>query len=109
MESLQSTAPRALRALLDRQPTTPAKVTFAWQIAAGVTLGRATTPRWSEDGVLHVTARSAAWRREIDRARPTIAARLKELLGPGVVRAIVLDGPDDDKPAARRGIRRPDR
>jgi hypothetical protein len=90
MESLQSTATRALRTLLAGQPASPAKVGFAWSIAAGTTLGRGAEVVWSDDGVLLVTPRSAEWRREIIRARPVIAARLKELLGSGVVRTIVI-------------------
>lgn len=92
MESLQSTATRALRSLLAGQPVSPAKVRFAWSIAAGSTLGRAADVVWTEDGVLHVAPRSAEWRREIVRARPVIAARMKELLGPGVIRTFVIDG-----------------
>ena len=91
MESLQTTATRTLREMLSRQPTSAAKVAFAWKIAAGPALGRASTPAWSDDGVLRVRAASDAWRREMVRARPLIAMRLKELLGAGVVRAIEIE------------------
>ena len=63
---MNTTADRArLRTLLADQPTTPAKVAFAWQIAAGPALARAATTTGAEDGVLQVRARTAAWRREI--------------------------------------------
>lgn len=91
MESLQTTAIRTLRAMLERQPTSPAKVAFAWKIAAGPALGRASTPVWTEDGVLRVRAASEAWRNELIRARPLVAMRLKELLGAGVVRKIEIE------------------
>jgi hypothetical protein len=92
MEPLQRSATVALRLLLDAQPTSPAKVAFAWHIAAGPALGRAGTPQWSEDGTLRVSARDAAWRRELQHARPIVAERLAQLLGPDVVRKIVVDG-----------------
>jgi hypothetical protein len=91
MERVQSTATRALQDLLNRQPTTPAKVAFAWQMAAGPALGRAGRVVWSETGTLHVHARDAAWLREIRRARSIIAERMSQLLGPDVVRRIVID------------------
>lgn len=88
MELLDVTATRALRQLLATQPTTPAKVAFAWAIAAGPQLGRAATISWLEDGTLQVLARDEAWRHEISRARSVIADRLSHLLGPDVVRTI---------------------
>jgi hypothetical protein len=90
MRRLQGAAARAYQDLLAAQPTTPAKVAFAWRVAAGPVLGRAATTRWTDDGTLSVLARDAAWRREIGRARPLIADRLAQLLGPGVVRRIEI-------------------
>lgn len=100
MEPLNTTATRALRTLLSGQPTTEAKVAFAWQIAAGPALGRAATASWSEDGLLHVRARTDAWCQEIRRARPMITERLGHLLGPDVVRRLVIDS--EDRPQPRR-------
>jgi hypothetical protein len=77
--------------MLAGQPTSPAKVDFAWRIAAGPALGRATETTWSANGTLHVRAASPEWRREAARAKPIIADRLRHLLGPDVVRAIVID------------------
>jgi len=90
MERLHSTATRALQDLLSSQPTTRGKVLFAWQLAAGPALGRAGAVEWSS-GTLRVHARDAAWLREIRRARPIIVERMTALLGPGVVRKIVID------------------
>jgi hypothetical protein len=92
MEPLNSTATQALRALLGPQPNTAAKIGFAWKIAAGPALGRAATLAWSDDGTVTVHAASDDWRREIRRARPMIAERMQQLLGPGVVRRIVVSG-----------------
>jgi hypothetical protein len=90
VEPLDRTATRALRLMLDLQPLTEAKVGFAWKIAAGAALGRATTVSWRGDGRLLVRARSHAWRDEVRRARPIILARLRELLGPDAVNAIAV-------------------
>jgi hypothetical protein len=92
MLPLRTASTRALQSLLNDQPVTAAKVVFAWQIAAGPAMSRATSPVWSEDGVLRVRARDAAWRREVARARPMIAQRVGQLLGPDVVRKIVIEG-----------------
>jgi hypothetical protein len=90
VESLQRTAARVLGPLLDAQPLSPGKVSFAWTIAAGPALARASIPTWTPDGILRVRARSTAWRTEIERARPTIAERLNQLLGAGAVRRIII-------------------
>lgn len=90
MESLQQTAARVLGPLLDAQPLSPGKVTFAWSIAAGPALSRASIPAWTPDGTLRVRARSIAWRTELERARPMIAHRLDQLLGPDAVRRIII-------------------
>jgi predicted nucleic acid-binding Zn ribbon protein len=88
MEPLSSTAAPALRALLNDQPTTSAKVTFAWAIVAGPALARASTPVWSGDGTLYVRARSDAWRSELRRSKPVLLQRLNHLLGADVVRRL---------------------
>ena len=90
MQPLRTASTRALQSLLHDQPVTAAKVVFAWQIAAGPAMARATSPVWSDDGVLRVRARDAAWRREVARARPIIAQRLEQLLGSDVVKKIVV-------------------
>jgi hypothetical protein len=92
MQPLKIASTRALQSLLNDQPVSAAKVTFAWQIAAGPAMARATVPAWSDDGRLRVRARDAAWHREVTRARPMIAQRLEQLLGPGVVKKIVIEG-----------------
>ena len=82
--------------LLDGQPMSDGKISFAWRIAAGPSLGRAATLSWSPTGALMVRARTEAWRREIVRARPLIQARLGELLGPDAVRRMTILGDAGD-------------
>jgi hypothetical protein len=90
MESLQQTAARVLGPLLDSQPLSPGKVSFAWTIAAGPALSRAGSARWTPDGILRIRARSTPWRLELERARPMVAERLKQLLGADAVRRIII-------------------
>jgi hypothetical protein len=90
MESLQTTATRALTAMLAAQPPSQAKVAFAWQIAAGATMARASTVTWS-DGTLRVRTGSATWRREIVRAKPMLLDRLRHLVGAETVRSLIIE------------------
>lgn len=90
MESLQQTAARVLGPLLSGQPLSPGKVAFAWALAAGPALGRAGIPTWTPDGILRIRARDAAWKKEIERARPMMVERLTQLLGPAVIRRIIV-------------------
>ena len=70
-------------ALLARQPLTPAKIAFAWQIAVGPALARATSVS-CERGVLRVRSGDIRWMREVERSRSMILERLRSLLGPAV-------------------------
>lgn len=90
MESLQHTATRALTALLAAQPSSQAKVAFAWQIAAGPTMARASRVTWT-DGTLRVRTGSATWRREIVRAKPMLLDRLRHLLGAETIRSMIIE------------------
>jgi hypothetical protein len=62
---------------------------FAWQIAAGPSLARAASAE-ATDGTLTVKAKSDAWAREIQVARPMILERMGHLLGPGVITKITV-------------------
>jgi hypothetical protein len=81
--------PDALAEILRKAPLTDDKVAFAWRSSVGPAIDRGTSVTLRE-GVLHVTAREAAWGREVERSAALIRARLDSLLGRGVVRAIVI-------------------
>ena len=78
--------------LLADQPESAAKAAFAWQMVAGPAIRRASVTSWS-DGTLRVSPTTAAWRRELVRARPILLERLRHLLGPDSVRALVIEPP----------------
>ena len=100
MEPLNFTAARAMRTLLANQPTTDAKIAFAWQVAAGPALGRAASVRWDVEGTLHVRPSTAAWTAEIRHARPILRGRMNELLGDEVVKRIEIISPSGRPPKA---------
>jgi Dna[CI] antecedent, DciA len=77
----------ALAVMLRRAPLTPDKVAFSWRAAVGPAVDKVTAVEL-RDGVLHVRARDAAWRREIERSAAVIRSRLDDLLGERVVRRI---------------------
>ena len=90
MEPLSTTVSAVLRRVLEAQPTTPAKIAFAWRMSAGPALGRATTIEW-RDGVVRVRADGEAWKREVRVARGMLLRRMQDLLGPEVVARIVIE------------------
>ena len=81
--------PDALAEILRKAPLTDDKVAFAWRSSVGPALDRGTSVTLRE-GILQVTAREAAWGREVERSEALIRARLDSLLGRGVVRAIAV-------------------
>ena len=87
MHPIQQTIPGALREVLRKAPLSTGKVAFAWRVAVGPGVERATSVRLHE-GVLHVDAADKTWASEVRRASEMILTRLGGLLGPGTVRTI---------------------
>ena len=71
--------------VIRRQPSTPGKIAFAWNVAVGPALARATTSVDLRERVLHVTTKDAHWAKEMERAADTILARVRILLGASAV------------------------
>jgi Dna[CI] antecedent DciA-like protein len=86
---VQQVIPGALEAVLRRTPLTREKVAFAWRVAVGPAVDRATMIDL-RDNVLYVSAKDPAWHREIERSIPLIRKRLASLLGEHAVRRIQL-------------------
>jgi len=84
---LQSFAAGVVTELVRRQPPSPARTAFAWELAVGPRLARSATVDLNR-GVLTVRARNAQWAREVDRAGATILARMQHLLGATTVKRI---------------------
>lgn len=83
--------PRVLSAVLRNAPLSPEKVAFAWRLAVGAAVDKATEIHLRQD-VLYVRAKDGAWQREIERSAALIRSRLTELLGEHVVRYIDVKG-----------------
>jgi hypothetical protein len=90
MLPIQNLTSGTLAQILRRQPASPARTGFAWQLAVGPALARATTVALA-DGVLRVRASDERWGREIERASGVVLARLQQLLGPDHVRAVRVE------------------
>ena len=89
VQPLHTFSTSVLAEIIRRQPGSPAKTRFVWQLAVGPSLAKATTVDLVE-GVLAVRAGDSRWIREIDRARDIILARLQHLLGPNAVSRLDL-------------------
>jgi predicted nucleic acid-binding Zn ribbon protein len=80
MLALKHAMPAAVAELMRSAPLSPGKVDFAWRMAVGPSLQRATAIRL-EEGVLIVETASAQWSAEVRRSTSVILARLKTFLG----------------------------
>lgn len=76
-----------LAAVIKKAPLTDEKVAFAWRTAVGPAVAGA-SEIVLDAGTLRVRARDRSWQREIERSTAIIRARLDDLLGKGVVRAL---------------------
>jgi predicted nucleic acid-binding Zn ribbon protein len=81
MIAVQRVLPTVLIELVRKQPTTPAKVEFAWRTAVGPAVARASTVALDADGTLVVTADDRRWSHEIGQSLPLVRSRLDVLLG----------------------------
>jgi predicted nucleic acid-binding Zn ribbon protein len=81
-----------LAQIVRRQPPSQARTNFAWQLAVGQAVARATTVAL-KDGVLTVRAVDRRWMRELDPMRGPILDKLQHLLGKEQVTRIDLGGP----------------
>ena len=87
MRSIQSFAGGVLAEVVRRQPPSPARTSFAWQLAVGPALARMTSVEL-EGTTLRVNALDARWLKEIERARAVILQKLQHVLGPEAVTKI---------------------
>jgi predicted nucleic acid-binding Zn ribbon protein len=69
-------------------PLCDEKVIFAWRIAVGPAVAKATTVRLDAEGVMHVSAADRRWLLEVRRSAPVIQSRLEAVLGADLVKRI---------------------
>jgi predicted nucleic acid-binding Zn ribbon protein len=92
MRPIQTFAGSVLAEIVRRQPASPARTAFAWQLTVGPALARATSVEM-EGTTLQVRANDERWLKEIARAKPMILPRLQELLGDQNLTKINVVGP----------------
>ena len=88
MIPLQSFSSGVIAEIVRRQPASKERTNFAWQLAVGPALARATTIELT-DGVLTVRAVDRRWIQEIDRAKVNVMLKLQNILGSDQVTRIV--------------------
>ena len=91
MVPIQSFSSGVLAEIVRRQPASKERTNFAWQLAVGQALARATTVELKE-GVLTVRALDQRWIREIERARASITQKMQQILGADQVTRIETRG-----------------
>jgi hypothetical protein len=82
--------PAVVAEIVRKAPLTDEKVSFAWRLAVGPAIGKATTVRLGANGTLHVSAESPAWSEAIGKSLGLIRSRLAHFLGETTVRSIDL-------------------
>ena len=84
MRSIHTFAGGVVAQIVRRQPPSPARTTFAWQLAVGPALARMTSVEL-EATTLRVRSADPRWLKEIDRAKGAILPKLQLLLGADAV------------------------
>jgi hypothetical protein len=89
MLAIKYAMPNTVAELMRSAPLSPGKVDFAWRMAVGSSLQRATAIRL-EDGVLIVETASAQWSSEVRRSSSVIMSRLQTFLGETTVKRLEI-------------------
>ena len=92
MIPINNFAPGVLAEIVRRQPASKERTGFAWQLAVGPALARATTVELGEDRVLKVRAADPRWLAEVERAREAVLQKMQHLLGRDQVTRIATKG-----------------
>ncbi len=91
MIPLQKFSSGVLAEIVRRQLPSKQRTAFAWQLAVGPALARATTVELDERGLLSVRATDPRWTEELNRARDAVLAKMQSLLGADQIRRIKTD------------------
>lgn len=78
--------PAVVAEVVRKAPLTDEKVAFAWRLAVGPAIDKATAVRLGSDGTLHVKGESAAWNDAVQNSIGLIRSRLAHYLGEDVVK-----------------------
>ena len=82
--------PAVLADVIRKAPLTDEKVAFAWRLAVGPAVDKATTVRLAPNGTLYVKANASAWNDAIAKSLGIIRSRLAHYLGETAVQRVDL-------------------
>ena len=82
--------PAVLASVIRKAPLTDEKVAFAWRLAVGPAVDKATSVRLGANGTLYVRTESPAWIEAIAKSLGLIRSRLAHFLGDTAVKNIDL-------------------
>jgi hypothetical protein len=91
MVPVQSFGSGVIAEIVRRQPPSRERTNFAWQLAVGPALARATTVELRE-GILTVRALDRRWIHEIERAGDSVRLKMQQILGADQVTRIATRG-----------------
>ena len=80
--------PAIVAEVIRKAPLTDEKVAFAWRLAVGPAVAKATRVRLDSEGTLFVTAESSAWTDSVRGSVGMIRSRLAHYLGDSAVKRI---------------------
>jgi hypothetical protein len=80
--------PIVVAEVIRKAPLTDEKVAFAWRLAVGPAVAKATSVRLGSDGTLYVSAESKAWSDSVRDSVGLIRSRLAHYLGEDTVKRI---------------------
>jgi hypothetical protein len=80
--------PGVLAEVVRKAPLTDEKVAFAWRLAVGPAVDKATTVRLDANGTLYVSAEAPAWLDGVRQSVGLIRSRLAHFLGENAVKRI---------------------
>lgn len=82
--------PAVLADVIRKAPLTDEKVQFAWRLAVGPAVDKATTVRLGANGTLYVKTEAPAWNDAIGKSLGIIRSRLAHFLGETTINRIDL-------------------
>jgi hypothetical protein len=80
--------PAVVGEVIRKAPLTDEKVAFAWRLAVGPAIAKATTVRLGSDGTLYVSAEAQAWIDSVRASVGLIRSRLAHFLGDDAIKRI---------------------
>ena len=82
--------PAIVAEVIRKAPLTDEKVAFAWRLAVGPAMAKASTVRLAPNGILYVKTESPAWSDAIGKSFGVIRSRLAHYLGEDAVKRFDL-------------------